>query len=212
MQTDDKPNTPSAVALRAIIDKHYAHIANLMGGEVGEQTRGAWNAISGLKHEIDTALTAAPATPDPLDSYEKFDGVGPHSETIETRARIGERYLECYESALSDPRLASYTPMDCPSELLLDLLNGDALSEAGGTNLTPATDDRLRTYKLGDRVTKTKGSSWTGKVVGFYSTSLTPEGYAVESENEPGSVQIYPVAALSSVDTSLVGGGSEQPE
>ena len=51
-------------------------------------------------------------------------------------------------------------------------------------------------YRMGDRVTKTKGSSWTGRVVGFYSTSLTPEGYAVESENEPGSVQIYPVGAL----------------
>jgi hypothetical protein len=58
-----------------------------------------------------------------LASYEKFDGVGPHSETIETRARIGERYLECYESALNDPRLKGYTPADCPSELLLDMLN-----------------------------------------------------------------------------------------
>ena len=51
-------------------------------------------------------------------------------------------------------------------------------------------------FRLGDRVTKTKGSSWTGRVVGFYSTELTPEGYAVESENEPGNVQIYPAAAL----------------
>lgn len=53
-----------------------------------------------------------------------------------------------------------------------------------------------RTFALGDRVTKIKGSSWTGKVVGFYSTALTPEGYAIESENEPGSVQIYPVSAI----------------
>ena len=52
-------------------------------------------------------------------------------------------------------------------------------------------------FKLGDRVTKTKGAAWTGRVVGFYSTQLTPIGYAVESENEPGSVQIYPEAALS---------------
>ena len=52
------------------------------------------------------------------------------------------------------------------------------------------------TFRLGDRVTKTKGSSWTGLVVGYYSTTLTPEGYAVESENERGSVQIYPVGAL----------------
>lgn len=52
------------------------------------------------------------------------------------------------------------------------------------------------TYKLGDLLTKTKGSCWTGHVVGFYQTALTKEGYAIESINEPGSVQIYPVSAL----------------
>ncbi|AKE44633.1 hypothetical protein AU106_gp002 [Sinorhizobium phage phiM9] len=51
-------------------------------------------------------------------------------------------------------------------------------------------------FGFGERVTKTKGSSWTGRVVGFYSTELTPIGYAVESETEKGSVQIYPEAAL----------------
>lgn len=56
--------------------------------------------------------------------------------------------------------------------------------------------EAARKFSLGDRVTKTKGSSWTGLVVGFYSTSLTPIGYAVESENEPGSVQVYPESAL----------------
>jgi dihydrofolate reductase (trimethoprim resistance protein) len=54
----------------------------------------------------------------------------------------------------------------------------------------------MRTFKLGDRVTKTRGSNWTGLVVGTYRTKLTPEGYAVESETECGSVQIYPVSAL----------------
>tara|TARA_R110000822_G_scaffold73572_5_gene176776 strand:+ start:2629 stop:3042 length:414 start_codon:yes stop_codon:yes gene_type:complete len=51
-------------------------------------------------------------------------------------------------------------------------------------------------FKPGERVRKTRGSSWQGFVVGAYSTSLTREGYAVESEREPGSVQIYPAAAL----------------
>lgn len=53
-----------------------------------------------------------------------------------------------------------------------------------------------RKFQLGQRVTKTKGSSWNGRVVGFYSTDMTPIGYAVESEREPGSVQIYPESAL----------------
>ncbi len=51
-------------------------------------------------------------------------------------------------------------------------------------------------FKLGDLVRKTKGSQWSGTVVGTYSTELTPEGYAVESGTEKGSVQIYPAGAL----------------
>jgi dihydrofolate reductase (trimethoprim resistance protein) len=51
-------------------------------------------------------------------------------------------------------------------------------------------------FQMGDAVEKTKGSCWHGHVVGWYSTDLTPEGYAVESDFEPGSVQIYPAAAL----------------
>lgn len=55
-------------------------------------------------------------------------------------------------------------------------------------------------FQLGDQVRKTKGSQWHGTVVGTYSTSLTPEGYAVESSTEKGSVQIYPAAALEDID------------
>lgn len=51
-------------------------------------------------------------------------------------------------------------------------------------------------WAIGERVHKTKGSSWQGRVAGFYSTKLTPIGYCVESEREPGSVQIYPESAL----------------
>jgi R67 dihydrofolate reductase len=54
-------------------------------------------------------------------------------------------------------------------------------------------------FAVGDRVRKMKGSSWQGRVVGFYSTELTSIGYAVESERERGSVQIYPEAALERV-------------
>jgi hypothetical protein len=51
-------------------------------------------------------------------------------------------------------------------------------------------------FLIGDHVRKTKGSNWSGRVVGTYSTELTPEGYAVESSSERGSVQIYPASAL----------------
>lgn len=58
-------------------------------------------------------------------------------------------------------------------------------------------------FKVGDLVTKTKGSQWKGRVVGTYSTTLTPEGYAVESSTERGSVQIYPATALELVQEAL---------
>ena len=51
-------------------------------------------------------------------------------------------------------------------------------------------------FNIDECVEKISGSSWRGRVVGFYSTSLTMDGCAVESENEPGSVQIYPASAL----------------
>jgi len=49
---------------------------------------------------------------------------------------------------------------------------------------------------MGDKVQKVRGSQWHGRIVGWYSTELTPEGYAVESDTERGSVQIYPASAL----------------
>jgi len=68
----------------------------------------------------------------------------------------------------------------------------------------PSIDERLRqawpdthrTFGMGDNVRKVRGSHWHGRVVGWYSTELTPEGYAVESDRERGSVQIYPASAL----------------
>jgi hypothetical protein len=58
-------------------------------------------------------------------------------------------------------------------------------------------------FPIGSRVRKVKGSSWQGVVVGTYHTALTPIGYAVESEREPGSVQIYPEAALGFVTAEV---------
>ena len=55
-------------------------------------------------------------------------------------------------------------------------------------------------FARGDLVRKRSGSQWQGRVVGEYSTTLTPEGYAVESEAHAGSVQIYPASALELVE------------
>lgn len=51
-------------------------------------------------------------------------------------------------------------------------------------------------WKIGALVQKTRGGSWNGIVVGYYSTAVTPIGYCVESFYQPGSVQVWPEAAL----------------
>lgn len=73
----------------------------------------------------------------------------------------------------------------------------EALGAGGAQELSVASAAK---FKVGDLVTKIKGSQWKGRVVGTYSTTLTPEGYAVESSTECGSVQIYPAAALELVE------------
>jgi hypothetical protein len=67
---------------------------------------------------------------------------------------------------------------------------------------TPERGEARGGFSIGDRVRKTRGSSWQGRVCGFYSTDLTPTGVCVESEREPGSVQIYPAKALALLNAS----------
>lgn len=55
-------------------------------------------------------------------------------------------------------------------------------------------------FRMGDLVKKSTGSEWVGRVVGWYSTEQTPEGYAVESSAHRNSVQIYPAKALEAVE------------
>ncbi len=65
-------------------------------------------------------------------------------------------------------------------------------------------------WPIGTRVEKVRGANWRGRVVGRYSTALTADGYCVESEWEPGSVQIYPHAALRAVDPWPGGTGEKK--
>lgn len=51
-------------------------------------------------------------------------------------------------------------------------------------------------WRIGTNLKKIRGGDWRGKVVGYYSTELTPMGYVVESCYHPGTVQLYPAAAL----------------
>ncbi|WP_457299141.1 hypothetical protein [Phyllobacterium sp. P5_D12] len=92
--------------------------------------------------------------------------------------------------------LAADMPGTVTSDALNDAANALSTLKPEGEQISGE-----RRFKLGDCVRKIKGSSWQGVVVGFYSTKLTPVGYNVESEREPGSVQLYPEAALEPVDS-----------
>jgi dihydrofolate reductase (trimethoprim resistance protein) len=102
-----------------------------------------------------------------------------------------------YESRILSALASDASPRGEASEIDI---RREAYLQGWRTALTAhpaiATVEHAAKFKIGDRVTKTTGSSWTGRVVGTYSTALTPEGYAVESETETGSVQIYPASAL----------------
>lgn len=76
------------------------------------------------------------------------------------------------------------------------MLAADMRARYARAALAAATPAPARKFKRGERVRKKSGSQWLGHVVGEYSTNLTPEGYAVESEAHAGSVQIYPASAL----------------
>lgn len=72
----------------------------------------------------------------------------------------------------------------------------NCLDSGNGAPSAPVGRDERAAFQSGDTVRKKSGSEWEGRVVGTYSTDLTPEGYCVESSTHAGSVQIYPAAAL----------------
>jgi dihydrofolate reductase (trimethoprim resistance protein) len=86
------------------------------------------------------------------------------------------------------------------AKMRVDLSRAESTIAKLNNRIAVEVADRQK-FKLGDLVRKTRGSQWHGRVVGFYSTELTPIGYAVESSTERGSVQIYPESALEKYGT-----------
>lgn len=76
-------------AVWEIVQKHYAHIASLVGEGASEETRGAWNAISGLKHEIEVTLATPPA---PVEGVERL--IDELWSKAETASRISREMAE----------------------------------------------------------------------------------------------------------------------
>ena len=54
-------------------------------------------------------------------------------------------------------------------------------------------------FPLGCLVRKISGPEWLGKVVGYYSSSFTPEGLVIECTAEGGQVHVEPAKRMERV-------------
>lgn len=116
-----------------------------------------------------------------------------------------KEWVEDSKTLFTENRYPKPKVQDYPKlwELILDKTNNITYSRITKVNSddlqkpeTVSNSVNKSKYKIGDMVQKKSGSSWRGTVCGFYATKQTPNGVAVESAFESGSVQIYPEAAL----------------
>lgn len=153
--------------------------AALAAAGQGEYEQGAECAARQTESEETASATAtAPNKPNP-------DGDGGDLVTTLEALPVYD-LIKDVDTGEIDPEMSHVRIVIGLRDLIIQALR----TAAGGEEL------RKSAFKLGERVTKKSGSSWTGRVVGFYSTTLNPDGVCVESETETGSVQIYPAKAL----------------
>ena len=155
------------------------------------------NLAEGAEQEDRTILYKAAAA---LRRSTETDKPGVREAALEEAAKVAEACDTLGLHSFKDHELTS-TGIAARDKVRQIAAAIRALSASPLTEEQPAAK-----FKRGDRVQKIKGSAWRGHVVGTYSTGLTPEGYNVESENEPGSVQLYPAAALETLPRSTTGG------
>lgn len=135
----------------------------------------------------------APAPPSPSSTRSKGMKMN-REELIEGAARAlyaAQDRADPFES-LADLYAEGYYH---DARVVLDFVEPVIRAGEIARRLSPDGEGEWR-FKRGDCVRKIAGSKWHGFVVGFYSTELTPVGYAVESMYEIGSVQIYPEKAI----------------
>lgn len=133
-------------------------------------------------------------TPAPTDTYTAVDMATAAAQGF----RDGQAAVE-QDTAQDDQEVAA----------VIGFYEGEREPRLLSWNVLPNGEHRLYTrpaqaapqgkFRMGDLVKKSTGSEWVGRVVGWYSTEQTKEGYAVESSAHRNSVQIYPAKALEAV-------------
>jgi len=138
-----------------------------------------------------------------------------HAQTEQQPVAVPESWWQLIHDTIRNYRLTTIVDADGDGYELIDAMTAEGQPVSEGieecTYLTDAIWNALLAapvaqtapqgkFAMHQRVRKTSGSEWQGRICGTYSTALTPEGYAVESEAHAGSVQIYPAKALEAVE------------
>lgn len=122
----------------------------------------------------------------------------------EIQATLEDAYLNAYQECCGQAYLECCgSPLQAWSEADQKIMDRFALHEKALRHALAAPIAHTAPqgkFRMGDLVKKSTGSEWVGRVVGWYSTEQTKEGYAVESSAHRNSVQIYPATALEAVE------------
>ncbi len=119
-----------------------------------------------------------------------------HAAELKARAAQTEQHPMAYAVFAANGNVVCFsTRRDHPSLVALERNGHSVVTLAPIAQTAPQGK-----FRMGDLVKKSTGSEWVGRVVGWYSTEQTKEGYAVESSAHRNSVQIYPAKALEAVD------------
>lgn len=168
-------------------------------------------------HAADVALSQQP---EPTDTYTAVDMATAAAQGFrdgqaalveaaqgalsEIQATLEDAYLNAYQECCGQAYLECCgSPLQAWSEADQKIMDRFALHEKALRHALAAPIAHTAPqgkFRMGDLVKKSTGSEWVGRVVGWYSTEQTKEGYAVESSAHRNSVQIYPATALEAVE------------
>jgi len=148
--------------------------------------------VAGFQSLLLSAATEIDALTDTIVGMQPNLMTGPHTVSYERGAGPTDDTLVVYKVIRQFAGFEQNTPP--PSAQIQDILD-----EKAQETLNLFCDRPLGVgpkFKLGDKVYKSKGSHWSGTIVGTFSSILTPEGYCVEGSDNYGGERMYPASAL----------------
>lgn len=181
--------------------------------EAWAKTQGdKWLIVGGLQWSAGTDDYASARTNAAWAAWQERAALSARpAQTEQQPVAVPESWWQLIHDTLRNYRMGTLDDGFGDGYPLIDAMTADGQPVSGGiqecTYLADEIWNALRVapiahtapqgkFRMGDLVKKSTGSEWVGRVVGWYSTEQTKEGYAVESSAHRNSVQIYPAKAL----------------